>query len=425
MLDKWGKQLRTNGYVVVCVLMGITGALLLMGWASAAVATQGPGVEIGPDHTQQAYVADTILYDHILTNTGTTTDTFQLEVLSTRDWPVELVGATQPTGTLSLQVAAQMTAPFQISLTVPSDAIGLTDDTIATATSQLSPTIRDSATDTTIVVYHRYFFPFIAKRWPPIPYPPTLDSIDNADKDGFYTVSWTPSPPPTDSPETSVLEEDNNASFSSPTIVHSDAETFWSVPEPGRPGGTHYYRVRAQNEWGYGMYSNVETVAVLPFRVADTSLQARQCTTLSWNFTGIKALHVVFGYGYDKKPVPGQDSRQVCPSVTTTYKAIATKQDDSKEIYQTTVYVTGTGCGDPIIWDFLPSTYHVRAGGTVVISWRVECAKAVWLVTDGEVEGVVGHYYKALVIYETTLFKLKIKKTNGDFVYASFTVYLE
>ncbi len=422
MLDKWRKQLKASSYMVACVLMGVVGALLLVGWASAL---QGPGVEIGPDHTQQAYAGDTILYDHILTNTGTTTDTFQLEVLSTRDWPVELVGATQPTGTLSLQVAAQMTAPFQISLTVPSDAVGLTDTTIVTATSQLSPTIRDSATDTTIVVYHRYFFPFIAKRWPPIPYPPTLDSIDNADEDGFYTVSWKPSPPPTDSPETYVLEEDNNASFPSPTIVYSGAETSWSVPEPGRPGGTYYYRVRAQNEWGYGMYSNVEAVAVLPFRVADTSLQAGQCTTLSWNFTGIKALHVVFGYGYDKQPVPGQDSCQVCPSVTTTYKAIATKQDDSQEIYQTTVYVTGTGCGDPIVWYFAPNTYHVHAGGTVIISWHVECAKAIWLIYGGTEKAVVGHDYKALAIAGTTLFKLKIKKTNGDFVYASFTVYLE
>jgi len=173
------------------------------------------------------------------------------------------------------------------------------------------------------------------------------------------------------------------------------------------------------------MYSNVETVAVLPFRVADTSLQAGQCTTLSWNFTGIKALHIVFGYGYDKKPVPGQDSRQVCPSVTTTYKAIATKQDDSQEIYQTTVYVTGTGCGDPIVWYFAPNTYHVHAGGTVIISWHVECAKAIWLIYGGAEKAVVGHDYKALMIAETTLFKLKIKKTNGDFVYASFTVYLE
>jgi hypothetical protein len=150
MLNKRGKQKRASGYVVACVLMGITGVLLLMSWASSAAAVlQPPGVEIGPNHTQQAHAGDTILYNHTLTNTGATTDTFTVEVLSTQGWPVELVGATQPTGTLSLQVASQMTAPVQIRLTVPMDAAGLTDNTIVTATSQLSPTVQGCATDTT------------------------------------------------------------------------------------------------------------------------------------------------------------------------------------------------------------------------------------------------------------------------------------
>jgi hypothetical protein len=422
MLNKWGKQLRASSYLVVCVLMGVIGALLLMGWASSVTAaSQTAGVEIGPDHTREAYVEDTILYNHALTNTGTTTDTFTLEVVSTLGWPVELVGATQPTGTLSLQVAAQMTAPFQISLTVPVDAIGLTDTAIVTARSQLTPTVQDSATDTTTVVYHRLLLLVVPKRWPPLPYQATLDPIDNVDGDEFYTVNW----PPAELADTYVLEEDDNASFSSPTIVYNGAGTSWSVPDPGKSSGTHYYRVRGHNEWGYGPYSNVEAVTVLPFRVADTDLAAGQCTTLTWDFTNIKELHIVFGYGYEKEPVPGQGSRQVCPSVTTTYKAIVTKPDNSKETYQKSVYVTGSGCGDPIIWYFASNTYHIHAGGTVIISWHVECAKGVWLIYDGTEKAVVGHDYKAMTIAETTRFKLKVKKTSGDFVYASFKVYLD
>jgi hypothetical protein len=419
MLNRCGKQLRVSGYVIVCVLMGVVGALLVVGWASAL---QAPGVEVGPDHARQAYVGDTILYHHTLTNTGATTDTFTLEVLSTRGWPVELVGATQPTGTLSLQVAAQMAAPFQISLTVPAGAVGLTDTTVVTATSQLSPTVQDSTTDTTTVVPHRIILPLVTKRWPPVPYPTTLNPIDNADKDGYYAVSWSPA----GLADTYVLEEDGDAGFSSPTIVYNGASTYWSVPDPGRAPGTYYYRVRGHNQWGYGDYSNVQAVTVGPtFRVVDTDLTAGQCTTLVWDFTGIKELHVVLGYGYDEQPVPGQDARQVCPSVSTTYKAIATKQDDSQEIYQATVHVTGSGCGDPIIWDFFPSTYQVQAGGIVLISWRVECAKGVWLIYDGTTEAVVGQSYRAMSIAKKTLFKLKVKKTNGSFVYASFTVKLK
>jgi hypothetical protein len=417
MLDKWAKQLRANSHIVACVVMGVVGALLLIGWASAL---QGPGVEIGPDYTRQAYVGDTILYNHTLTNTGTITDTFTLEVLSTQDWPVELVGATEPTGTLALQVAAQMTAPFQISLTVPADAIGLTDTTMITATSQLTPTVQDSATDKTIVVYRRYFLPLIAKRWPPIPYPAKLNPINNTDRDGFYTVSWEVA----DLADTYILEEDDNDGFSSPTTVYNGPGTSWSVPDPGKSAGIYYYRVRGSNQWGYGEYSNVEVVTV-PFLVEHTDLTAGQCTTLSWAFAGIKELHIVFGYGYDKEPVPGLGSRQVCPSTSTIYKAIVTKLDDSKEIYQVAVFVTGTGCGDPIIWDFSSNTNYVQAGETVIVSWHVECAKAVWLIVDGTEYAVVGNDYRAFRIAETTRFKLKVKKTTGDFVYASFKVYLE
>jgi len=423
MLNKWGRQLRAGSYVAVCVLTGIVGILLVIGWASSATAAlQATGVEVGPDHVREAHVGDTLLYDHILTNTGTTTDTFTLEVLSTQGWPVELVGAAQPTGTLSLQVAAQMTAPFQISLTVPSGAVGLTDTTMVTATSQLSPTVQDSATDTTIVVPYRLIFPFVAKRWPPVPYEVTLYPIDNPDGDGFYSVRWSTA----ELAETYALEEDDNASFSSPMEVYNGPETSWSVPSPGRSAGTYYYRVRAHNQWGYGAYSNVQSVKVSPFRVADTSLQAGQCTTLFWDFTGIKKLHIIFGYGYDKEPVPGQGSRQVCPSVTTTYKAIVTKLDGSQEIHQVTVHVSGTGCGDPIVWYFAPTTYEVHPGQPFSIFWHVECAKAVWLVIGSAEQGVQGHSYKRdVVIWEDTTFKLKIKKIGDGFVYASFTVRVE
>jgi hypothetical protein len=419
MLNKWRKQLKASSYVVACVLMGIAGVLLLMGWASSATAAlQPPGVEIGPDHTQQAYVGDNILYNHTLTNTGATTDTFTLEVLSTQGWPVELVGATQPTGTLSLQVAAQVTAPFQISLTVPADAIGLTDTTIVTAKSQLSPTVQGSATDTTIVVYHRCFFPLIVRRWPPLPYQATLNPIDNPDGDEYYAVSWLPA----ELANVYILEEDDNASFSSPGMVYYGTGTSWSATDPGRLGGTYYYRVRGQNQWGYGVYSNVEAVTVSRFRVEDTNLTAGQCTTLRWNFTDIKTLHVILGHGYDKTPVPGQDSRQVCPSVTTTYKAIVTRQDDSQETYELTVNVTGTGCGDPYVEYFFPTSYKVEAGETFVVLWHVECARAVWLVIGGTETAVVGRDYREVAISKNTLFKLKIKKESGDFVYASFTV---
>jgi len=418
MLNNLRKQPKASRYVVVCMLTGVLVALLVVAWVAAL---QGPGVEVGPDHTRQAYVGDTILYDHVLTNTGTTTDTFTLEVSSALGWPVELVGTTQPTGTLTLQVAGQMTAPFQISLTVPSGTVGLTDTTVVTATSQLSPTVQDSVTDMTTVVYHRILFPFVAKRWPPVPYAPILNPIDNPDEDGYYTVSWLPA----DLADTYVLEEDDNADFSSPTVVYDGADTWWSVPSPGRiPGTTYYYRVRGRNEWGYGDYSNVELVTVSPFLVADTQLEVGQCTTLSWNFTGIKKLHIKYGFGYAKVGANGQGSRQVCPSITTTYEATATMPDDSKETYKRTVYVTGSGCADPIVWLFRPTAYEVEPGQGFSVYWSVECARGVWLrIGNRGEQPVEGQGFVAnVVIYDDTEFKLRIKREQGDYVYAAFTV---
>jgi len=144
---------------------------------------------------------------------------------------------------------------------------------------------------------------------------------------------------------------------------------------------------------------------------------------LSWDFSSIKELHIVFGYGYDKQAVPGQGSRQVCPSLTTTYKAIVTKLDNSEVTYQLTVNVSGSGCGDPYVLYFDAIPDSVGVGGKVSIFWHVECAKAVWLQIPGSEQGVVGWGSKTdIVLYSTTTFKLKIQKTSGDYVYASCKV---
>ena len=269
---------------------------------------------------------------------------------------------------------------------------------------------------------HRVIFPFIAKRWPPVPYQAVLNPIDNADGDWFYTVSW----PSIELAETYGLEEDDNTGFSSPTTVYDGAGTSWSVTDAGNTPGTYYYRIRGHNQWGYGAYSDVEAVTVLPFRAEDAYLTVGQCTTLSWDFTGIKALYVSLGYGYDRGGVVGQGSRKVCPSVTTTYEALVIKQDDSQETHYVTINVSGSGCGDPVVWYFDPTTYSVDAGETFSIFWDVDCARTVWLtIGDGSEQPVEGQGSMIdVTIHGSTLFKLKIEKTSGGFVYASFTVHL-
>ena len=271
MLDSRARHLEPIG---TYVWAGVIGALLLVGWASSATAApQTPGVELGPDHTQQANAGQTVIYSHALTNTGKTTHTFLLEVLSTQRWPVELLGGVYPTGTLvlPLQVGAQMTASFQVSLTIPQDAAGVTEITVITATSQLSPTVWGTATDTTIVLC-RIYLPLVLRHWPPIPYQPTLNPISNDDGDGNYNVTWTEQP--SRLADTYTLEEATDAAFTTDLCeVCTTAQQSCAIGD--NPEGTYYYRVRGHNTWGYGMWSNIQATTVMvptPFNLSARSI---------------------------------------------------------------------------------------------------------------------------------------------------------
>jgi hypothetical protein len=65
------------------------------------------------------------------------------------------------------------------------------------------------------------------------------------------------------------LQEDDNASFSSPTERYSGAGTSWNAS--GKDTGTYYYRVRASNSWGNSAWSNVQSVGVYPTRLSPTA----------------------------------------------------------------------------------------------------------------------------------------------------------
>jgi hypothetical protein len=103
------------------------------------------------------------------------------------------------------------------------------------------------------------YLPLVSRRWPPLPYTPVLNAISNADGDGNYTVSWQSAL----LANTYTLQEDDNASFSSPTTAYGPGSTT-STAISGRSIGTYYYRVKATNNYGDSSWSNVQTVIVRP-----------------------------------------------------------------------------------------------------------------------------------------------------------------
>lgn len=117
-------------------------------------------------------------------------------------------------------------------------------------------------------IYKRYvYLPLIFKRWPPIPYAPVLSLDDPGEGSNDYTVEWTH-----DHPQITVitytLQEADNAAFQNAAeyvVDHTSVQN--EKVFNGKPDGTYYYRVRGHNEYGYGAWSNVRSVAIrtLPY----------------------------------------------------------------------------------------------------------------------------------------------------------------
>jgi hypothetical protein len=110
------------------------------------------------------------------------------------------------------------------------------------------------ATTTTVIL------PLVLRRWPPVPYQPTLYPISNPDGDGSYTVAWEEQPARL--ADTYTLEEATSPDFTSGlSVVCTTAQQSCNVS--GRLAGTYYYRVRGHNAWASEPYSNIETATVL------------------------------------------------------------------------------------------------------------------------------------------------------------------
>lgn len=104
------------------------------------------------------------------------------------------------------------------------------------------------------------YLPLIFRRWPPVPYAPTLAQISNPDEEPNYTVSWTYgySEPGVDS---YTLQEATDADFTQ-GLTEFSGIVGTSRSFADQDPGTYYYRVRGHNEYGPGPWSNVQSTTV-------------------------------------------------------------------------------------------------------------------------------------------------------------------
>lgn len=116
----------------------------------------------------------------------------------------------------------------------------------------LTTTTRNVVVRGNVLVY----LPLIAYNFKLTPNAPVLLAISNPAGANAYSVVWNPVPGAT----SYTLQEDDNASFSSPTTAYSGANT--SQAFASKPVGTYYYRVTATNAYGNSAWSATQSTAV-------------------------------------------------------------------------------------------------------------------------------------------------------------------
>ncbi|MBN2391882.1 MAG: hypothetical protein JXR84_14235, partial [Anaerolineae bacterium] len=128
------------------------------------------GVDLSPGYAQEAQADTVVHYTHILTNTGTTTDTITLEATSLQGWNVMVSTDFQgQPSILPVQMGSMMTATVNVSVTVPTGVVsGTVDTTVITATAQSDILAFDMATDVTTVIsegMQYVYLPLVLRSW--------------------------------------------------------------------------------------------------------------------------------------------------------------------------------------------------------------------------------------------------------------------
>ncbi len=130
------------------------------------VAPEQRSLTFGPDHARAVEPGVQLVYTHTLRNTGTLSDSYNLDWSSSQSWvdalSVEMDGAAvEP----PVPLEPGETALVSVEVTVPQgNAVrGLMDKTVVTATSAISTTLFRSVIDTTLVPRAQVYLPLLLR----------------------------------------------------------------------------------------------------------------------------------------------------------------------------------------------------------------------------------------------------------------------
>jgi hypothetical protein len=130
------------------------------------------------------------------------------------------------------------------------------------------------------------------------------------------------------------------------------------------------------------------------------TINAGECATLYWNVEGVTAVYL------DGSPTTGHESRQVCPTQTTTYTLRVVNQTGSQE-RRVTITVQTTA---QTTIEFTADHYQLTEGQCTTLRWRATNVTAVYL----DNEGVAGEASKVVCPETTTTYKLRVESSSGS-----------
>jgi hypothetical protein len=118
-----------------------------------------------PDHAAAIEPGGQAIYTHTLQNVGNISDTFQLTWGSSQNWAT--VSGAVVSGTIALPGTVTLwpgqSAVLTVTVNVPADSavVGMADTTLVTATSTISPTLFQRATDLTFAPRAQVYLPIV------------------------------------------------------------------------------------------------------------------------------------------------------------------------------------------------------------------------------------------------------------------------
>jgi len=253
------------------------------------------------------------------------------------------------------------------------------------------------------------FLPMVIKRWPPIPYAPYLDPINNPDGYGGYWVTWQELP--TQLAESYVLEEAKNRAFTDGVRQVCELAGFSCIVE-GRVAGSYYYRVKGHNQWGESEWSNVESTNVfapgVPYLARIDNADHDRDYTVSWSTSPRAQAYIL-----------EEDDNSSFSSPNLRYSGSGLSLSISGQPYGTYHYrVAATGPTGQSSWSNVQSvTVPAPPPGVVVLSSNafVPYSGSSSLYIVGEVLNNTGSNVRFVKIYGT------LRNGSGNVVGSDYT----